>query len=517
MKENATGTVRENWSGRWGFILAAAGSAIGLGNIWRFPYITGDNGGAAFILVYILCITIIGVPVMLCEISLGRKTQRNPVGCFEQLTPPLSRLSRYIAVAVALTALILLFQRTIGWSVLLLTLSIMIWRRSWRLVGFMGVLTGFLILSYYSIIGGWSIAYTLKALGGALAFDSVAQAQSVQQAFLARTTTVILYHLLFMSICTVIVYKGVQQGIESACKIMIPLLFLLMLAIIIRALTLPGAWQGVTFCFAPNFAKLSTQSLLAALGQAFFTLSLGMGAMITYGSYLKKDENIFVASGWIIVLDTLVSLLACLMIFPAVFAMGFKPNEGPGLIFQVIPAVFHKLPGGPLWGAIFFTLLSVAALTSGISLQEASVAYLIDERKWSRKSAAIVSGTAIFLVGVLCAISFQNWERLPQLHSTLVACFGSARGSFFDLLDNLTCNWLLPLGGLFICLFTGWVWGVRKAAIELRIGSRPLARRKLFTIGKRAYTLPSIWSIIVRFLCPIAITIVFLNAIGWLK
>ncbi|MFA6174622.1 MAG: sodium-dependent transporter [Kiritimatiellales bacterium] len=529
MKENSTDPKRENWSGQLGFILAAAGSAIGLGSIWRFPYITGENGGGAFMLVYLLCCAAVGIPVMICEITLGRHTQRNPVGCFNQLTPPASLLAHFLGGGMVLTGVALLCFHAIGWGVTALLLGGLVFWKSWRIVGIMGVIAGFLILSYYSVIGGWAIGYVVKAASNQLTFETVAQAQTTYQNFIGSTGRVIGFHFVFMLLCVVIIYKGVQKGIETACKFMVPLLFVIMLVLILRALTLPGASAGVSFCFTPDFSKLTAQGVLVALGHAFFTLSLGMGAMITYGSYLGKNENIFASSVWITGLDTLVSVLSCLMIFPAVFAMGFEPGEGPGLVFQVVPAVFHRLPAGPLWGTLFFILLAVAALAAGISLLEVVTAYFVDEKKWTRHRAAIVTGFAIFLLGGLSAVSIENWDKLPAIQKAVAACFGGARASFFDLVDNLTCNWMLPLGGLFICLFTGWIWGTRKAIEEIRHGSKNFADVHLLALlaglkddpshnsSTHPLTLASMWGIFVRFVCPVAILITFLHTIGWLN
>jgi NSS family neurotransmitter:Na+ symporter len=429
---------------------------------------------------------------------------------------------------MVLTGVALLCFRAVGWGGTSLVLGALVFRKSWRIVGIMGVVTGFLILSYYSVIGGWSVAYIVKAAGRQLAFETVTQAQGVYQGFIGNTWLVLGYHAVFMLLCTAIIYHGVQKGIETACKVMVPLLFVIMLALILRSLTLPGSGAGVSFCFTPDFSKLSAQSVLIALGHAFFTLSLGMGAMITYGSYLGKHENIFASSVWIIFLDSFVSVLACLMIFPAVFAMGFKPDEGPGLVFQVVPAVFHQLPAGAAWAVLFFILLTVAALASGISLLEVVTSWLMDERGWSRHRAAAVTGTAIFLVGGLSAVSLQNWDALSGVAALLTACFGGARASFFDLVDNLTCNWMLPIGGLLTCLFTGWVWGIRNALAEIREGSRNVADVHLlpllaglkddpaYSADTHPLTLATLWGIFVRFVCPVAILIAFLHTVGWL-
>lgn len=529
MKENSVNPGREHWSGQLGFILAAAGSAIGLGNIWRFPYITGENGGGAFILVYLLCVALVGLPVMICEITLGRRTQRNPAGCFTQLSPPSSILSHLLGAGMVFTGIALLCFHSYGWGIAALALGGIVFKKSWRLVGLTGVLTGFLILSYYSVVGGWAIGYAIKAAAHQLSFEGVEQAKATFDAFTVSPLPVISFHFFFMLLCVVIVYKGVQKGIETACKIMVPLLFAIMLMLILRGLTLPGAEAGISFCFTPDFSKLTAQGVLIALSHAFFTLSLGMGAMITYGSYLGKNENIFSAAVWIVALDTLFAILACLMIFPAVFAMGFEPGEGPGLLFQVVPTVFHRIPFGPLWAVLFFILLLMAALSSGISLLEVVTAYFVDERKWPRHRATVITGTVIFLIGSLSAISIHNWDRLPGIQKAVIACFGGARASFFDLIDNLTCNWMLPLGGLSIALFTGWVWGTRKAIEEIRHGSNNFADVHLLTLmaglkddpshnaSKHPLTLASLWGIFIRFVCPVAILITFLHTIGWLN
>jgi len=523
---NDAPTAREHWSSRWGFILAAAGSAIGLGSIWRFPYITGENGGGAFVLVYLICVAAVGIPVMICEIAMGRNTQRNPVGCFNQLTPPASLLAHFLGGGLVVTGIALLCFKAWGWGAVTLLLGGLVFWKSWRVVGIAGVVAGFLILSYYSVIGGWSIGYVVKAAGMNLAFNEVSEAKEAFGIFTGNVGLVLFYHFLFMSVCTVIVYMGVQKGIERSCTVMVPLLFGIMLVLILRAITLPGARAGVSFCFTPDFSKLSTQSVLVALGHAFFTLSLGMGAMITYGSYVRKDANIFASSLWITALDTIVSILACLMIFPAVFAMGFEPKEGPGLVFQVVPAVFHRLPAGPLWGTLFFLLLFVAAMASAISLLEVVTAYLVDERKWSRKTASVSMGAAIFVLGCLTVVSMNDWHALTGLERMIVAGFGTARSSFFDLIDNLTCNWMLPLGGLFICLFVGWVWGTRKAVDEIRSGAANFGDVHLLSLmaglkddpahnsSIHVLTLASLWGVFVRFVCPVAILITFLHIVG---
>ncbi|MBW1646339.1 MAG: sodium-dependent transporter [Deltaproteobacteria bacterium] len=521
--------AREHWSSNLGFILAAAGSAVGLGNIWKFPYITGQNGGGAFVLVYLACIAVIGLPVMLCELAMGRRTQKNPVGAFKKLTPASSTLAHLIGGLVVLTGFCLLPFQQYGWGVMMVLLGGAIFRYSWVVVGAMGVLAGFTILSFYSVVAGWTIGYIWKAVTGQLNFSTVEVAASHFGHFITNPGWAIGCHAIFMLLCMVIVYKGVQSGIEYWSKILMPVLFLLLVALIIRGVTLPGAMAGVEFYLKPDFSKINTNSVLQALGHAFFTLSLGMGAITTYGSYVDRKQNLFLASLSIAGLDTLIALMAGLAIFPAVFAQGFQPNAGPGLVFQVLPTVFNQIPLGSLWAAIFFFLLLVAALTSGISLLEVITAYFIDEKQWSRARATIVFGIVIFLLGCLSAVSVAGWENIEWLHRLLVAVFGSVKGSFFDVMDNLSSNWMLPLGGLFISLFVGWIWGTKNAMAEIRHGSANFADVHLFSLlaglkDDQAYnaefhvlTLASLWGVFIRFISPFAVLIAFFYTVGWLK
>ncbi|MCK5802137.1 MAG: sodium-dependent transporter [Lentisphaeria bacterium] len=504
---------RESWSGSMGFILAAAGSAVGLGNIWKFPYITGQNGGGAFVLVYLLCILVIGLPVMLCEITLGRHTQRNPVGAFKALAPRNSRLAQWIGAGALLNGIFLVYFGRYGWAVLAILIGLAILRYGWVVVGVMGVLAGFVILAFYSVVAGWTIGYVVKAAALQTGFTEVTQATDAFVAFVGNAGLAILCHALFMGMCIGIVMLGVQKGIERASKVLMPMLFLILGALIIRGLTLPGAMAGVRFYLSPDFSKITAESVLTALGHAFFSLSLGMGAIITYGSYVRKEENLFTAALSITALDTLVALMAGLAIFPAVFAMGFEPSKGPGLVFMVLPVVFHRIPLGALWATLFFLLLLVAALTSGISLLEVVTAYFVDERKWSRKKATCVFGGVIFALGCLCALScdkgITGWRGLHWLESSLKFCFGSAPGCFFDLCDHLASNWMLPLGGMFCALFVGWIWGTKKALKEIRQSAENLGQ-------KRFFALDAVWSFFVRFVSPVAVLVMFMATMGWI-
>lgn len=525
---NGSNGSREHWSGGLGFILAAAGSAIGLGNIWKFPYITGENGGGAFVLVYLLCIAVIGVPVMLCEMVLGRSTQRNPVGAFKALNPRNSNLAHLIGICMILLGVFLLVFQRWGWAVVTLALGASVFRFRWILVGAMGVVAGFCILSFYSVVAGWTVGYMVKAMMGQLNFVDVPAAKAAFGDFILNPAWAVGCHGVFMLLCVLIVYKGVQSGIERWSKILMPVLFLILIVLIVRGLTLPGAMAGVQFYLSPDFSKITAESILIALGHAFFSLSLGMGAIITYGSYVEKNQNLFVSTLSVVALDTIVALMAGLAMFPAVFAKGFAPDAGPGLVFQVLPVVFCHIPGGPFWATIFFVLLLVAALTSGISLLEVVTAYFVDERGWSRHKAAVVFGVVIFLLGSVAAVSVANWDNLPELHRWLVKAFGTTKNSFFDVMDNLASNWMLPLGGLFISLFVGWIWGTKHAIDEIRHGSRNFADVHLLALlaglkddpahnsQQHALTLASLWGVFIRFVSPVAVLIAFLNTIGWL-
>ena len=437
------------WGSRFGFILAASGSAIGLGNIWKFPYIVGENGGGAFVLIYLICIFIIGTPIMLAEFTLGRKTNLNPVGAFHSLKP----------------------------------------NSAYTSIGYMGVLAGFLILSFYGVVGGWTFAYVVKSVtGSVLSFTSPKEAGSFFGTFISNTGETLLYHALFMGLCIAIVLRGVHGGIERACKILMPTLVLFLFLLMIRSLTLDGAMEGVGFYLNPDFSKISVNTVLIALGQAFFSLSLGMGCMITYGSYLSEKENLTSSTVYVVMFDTLIALLVGMVIFPAVFAMGLEPTEGPSLVFSVLPTVFNSMPMGHVVSIIFFTLLAIAAITSGISLLEVVVAYFIDQRGWQRKKAVIIVGSSIFAFGIPSGLSFGAMAELKLAGMT-----------FFDHVDNIASNYLLPLGGMLTAIFVGWVWGTNNAHIEIEK-------------YKNKFNFPwaQCWEFLIRYITPVAVGIVFL-------
>ncbi len=449
---------REHWGSRLGFILAATGSAIGLGNIWKFPYIAGENGGAAFIFVYLICIVIIGLPVLTAEILIGRTTQRNPVGAFKQLSGS----------------------------------------KTWTAVGGMGVVAGFVILSFYSVVAGWSLGYFFEALRGAFSgFTDASLAADHFGTLVSNVNWIVGFHIAFFLLTMVVVYFGVQKGIERGSKIMMPVLLIILMILVIRGLTLPGAGAGMNFLWDPVWSKLTPETILVALGHAFFTLSLGMGAMMTYGSYMSKKDSIPNAAVQIVILDTVIALFAGIAIFTAVFATGQDPASGPGLIFQTLPVVFAHMPGGYLFAILFFLLLTIAALTSAISLLEVVVAYFVDERNWPRHNAVLFFGGITVLVGIPSALSFNvlaDWT-----------IFGL---TFFDFADYLASNILLPLGGLLIAVFVAWIWGFDKALAKLRQGAEDLFDANPGRIKVLTFFL--------KYISPILIFLVLLNKLGLL-
>ena len=451
--------VREVWGSKLGFILAAAGSAIGLGNIWKFPYITGENGGASFVLVYLICIAVIGLPVLIAEILIGRTTQRDPVGAFYKLSQS----------------------------------------KFWGAIGGMGVVAGFLILSFYAIIAGWSMGYIVEAINGNFfKFPEPAASADHFQALVTNLPWIFGYFFLFMLLTMGIVFSGVQKGIERASKIMMPILFILLIILMIRGLTLDGAVKGIDFLWNPDWSKITASTILLALGHAFFTLSLGMGAMLTYGSYMSEKDNIPSAALQIVILDTLIALIAGTAIFTSVFAVGLDPNAGPGLIFHTLPGVFTKMPGGYFFSILFFISLTIAALTSSISLLEVVVSFFVDELNWKRHNAAVVLSIVISAIGIPSLLSFN-----------ILSDFRIFGLDFFALVDFIASNILLPLGGLFIAVFVAWVWGFDKVIPNLRKGAE-----KFFD---NYPGLSFAWKIFLKYLSPVLIFLVFLYSIGILQ
>lgn len=443
---------RETFGSQLGFIFAAAGSAVGLGNIWRFPYLVGMYGGAAFLVVYLAIVAVIGIVCFIGEVSLGRHTRQSNVGAFKTLNKP------------------------------------------WAPVGLIGILAGFMILSFYSVVGGWTIRYFFQAIAG-FSFADPSASGDFFVAFISSPLAPVIYHAVFMAATIWIVYNGVQDGIEKYSNVMMPALFVIIVILAIRSLTLPGGQAGLEFYLKPDFSKITGEVLLAALGQVFFSLSLGMGSILTYGSYLSKKENIPFVSTVVPLMDTLVAFLAGLVIFPAVFAYGFEPGQGGGLAFVTLPAVFDAMPAGNLFGGAFFFLLFLAALTSAISLLEPVVACMVEERGWERKKATLVMGGIIFSVGVLASLSNGVLSG--------ISFFGN---NFFDFLDKTSGNILLPISGLLTSLFIAWIWGSNKALKEAT------------NDGTINFSWGNLWAnVLIKWVAPILITVVFLSSIGIIK
>jgi NSS family neurotransmitter:Na+ symporter len=443
---------RALWGSRLGFILAAAGSAVGLGNIWKFPYITGNNGGGAFVLVYLVCIALVGLPIMMAELMIGRHTRRDAVGAFLRLEG----------------------------------------RRSpWQLAGWVSILAAFVILSYYSVVAGWTLDYLFRALNGSFsAIPGTAPSQIATQinamfeGLEKNGFRQVLWHFTFIGLCLGIVIGGVQKGIERWSKILMPVLLALLVLLFINGMLSDGARQGLEFMFRPDFHKLTPGAVLEALGHAFFTLSLGMAAIITYGSYLSRQENLFDAGLRIALLDTGIALMAGLAIFPIVFSAGMQPGAGPGLVFKTIPMVFSSLPGGNILALLFFLLLAFAALTSAISLLESQVAYLIDERGWDRKRATATLAALAFVVGIPSALSSNLLTHLTPIGKLGV----------FDSIDLIASNYLLPISGLLTAVYVGWFWSGHEEKEELLAGGS-------------AWVYPT-WHFLIRFVAPVAVGII---------
>ncbi len=462
-------SIHGQWSNRLMFILAATGSAVGLGNIWKFPYITGENGGGAFVAIYLACIVIVGVPIMMAEVMLGRRGRQSPINTMRTL-------------AMAENA-----------------------NKRWVLLGWGGVLAGFLILSYYSVIAGWALSYVVRTAAGIFTGATADGVQSIFNGLVGDPERLLAWHTLFMVMCMVVVARGVRHGLEKAVRILMPALFVLLLVLLGYAYNTDAFQQGLDFLFTPDFSKLFYECklldgvescslnggpMLTAMGHAFFTLSLGMGAIMVYGSYMPQQSSIAGSVLMIALLDTLVALLAGMAIFPIVFANGLEPGAGPGLIFQTLPIAFGAMPGGTIFGTIFFILLVFAAWTSGISLIEPAVAWLVENREMSRIRASIWVGLSVWLLGLGTVFSFNIWS------GESFQLFGK---TFFDLLDYLTANIMLPLGGLLIAIFAGRSLSRDSSVDEFNMGDGFFYK---------------LWRVLIRYITPVAVVIVFLHAIG---
>ncbi len=453
---------RGHWGSRAGFILAAAGSAIGLGNIWAFPYMTGKNGGGLFVLVYLACVALIGLPIMMAEIFMGRTTQTSPVGAFRTLSRPGS---------------------------------------AWLGVGWLGVVAAFIILSFYSVIAGWSLHYVWLSITSTFADRTPAEITLIFDQVAADPALSSLWHVIFMAITIAIVIAGVRSGIETWSRILMPALFIILGILLVYAMVKGNFAQGVKFLFAPNLDNFSWNSVPAAMGLAFFSLSLGMGALITYGSYLKVDDDLVSTSITVSVLDTVVALLAGLILFPIIFAVGQEADQGPGLVFTTIPIAFAEIPGGLVLAPLFFLLLTFTALTSAISLLEVATAYFIDERGWTRTKATLATGGAIMMLGIPSAVSGGSGLFGAGMEKLTDPLYAGPGKNWFDVLFDLSFNLMLPIGGLGIAMFVAW-----------RVDDA--AREAGFSAGSKMGRLYWGWLWLLRYVVPVAIVMVLLNALG---
>ena len=443
---------RDSFGSKFGVIAAAAGSAVGLGNIWRFPLVTTQNGGGAFLILYISFIVFIGIPVMLSEFSIGRRAQLNAFGSFKKLAP----------------------------------------KTPWYLVGSLGIITAFAILSFYSAVAGWTLEYLVEAVSGKLLHT-----EDMVENFADFSTSVfrpIMWQLVFMLLTAVVVYAGIQKGIEKFTKILMPVLVILIVIVVVRSVTLPGAGEGVKYLFIPDWSAVNFKTVLMALGQAAFSLSIGMGTLITYGSYIQKDNHLLRTSSQVALADTSIAILSSLMVIPAIFAFSAgsvdQMSPGPGLVFEVLPAVFKSMAGGVIFAAVFFFLLAVAALTSTISVLEVVVAYLKEELGMSRGKATLIASVSISLLGVLATLSFSV---LSGFH-----IFGL---NIFDLLNFASANIMLTFGALFIVIFVGWRLGKSNFLDEIS------------NKGQVKSGLHKIVFFIIRYIAPVAIGIIAVAAL----
>ena len=454
--DQTTGPARDTWGSKVAFILAAAGSAIGLGNIWGFPTVAGQNGGAAFLLVYLGAVAFIGAPVMLAELIIGRRTGRNPVGAFKALAPG----------------------------------------TAWVALGGLGVITGVVILSFYSVIAGWTLAYVFKTLMGT--FVAGADTEAIFHDLAGSPAAAIGWHFLFIALTIYVVLGGVRGGIERWTKVLMPALVVLLVVLALRAVTLSGAQAGLDFYFRPDFSKVTGRVVLAAIGQAFFSLSLGMGAMITYGSYVSKRDDLVSSAAWVTGADTAIAILAGLIIFPTLFHAGLEPGTGgPGMVFVVLTSLLSSIPpapyGGVIFGAGFFLLLAIAALTSSVSLLEVATSWAVDERGVSRRKGAAALGLLAFLLGIPSALANGAVESLTRLPGIGL--------DFLSFLFMVFGQYSLVVGALLISVFTGWVWGVRAAGEEVWVNDGR------FALGRT-------WSFLIRFVCPTAIVAILASLVS---
>lgn len=445
---------RVTFGSKIGVILATVGCAVGLGSIWRFPYMVGENGGAAFLLVFIICTILLGLPIMITEFFIGRHSRSNAAGAFKVLAPG----------------------------------------TKWPLIGYNGVLAAFLILGFYSVVSGWTLEYIWQAMTGSLDGKTTAEFTEDFHAFSSSVFRPIFWTAVFVALTHVIIVFGVEKGIERASKIMMPALFLILILLCVRSVTLPNVSEGLNFFFKPDFSKITSSVVLSAMGQTFFSLSIGMGCLITYASYFGKGTNLQTTAIEVTVLNTLVALLAGVMVFPAVFSFGIEPTVGPELVFITLPNIFEQLPFGSLWSFIFFILLALAALTSTISLHEVSTAYIHEEYHVSRNRAAWIVSIGVTIIGAICSLSFG-----------VLKDFTIGGLIIFDAIDFLTAKIMMPLGGMMICIFVG-------TRIEKKVLKEELTNK-----GTIPFYFFNTYAFFIKYLAPVAIGVIFLNELGIFK
>lgn len=439
---------RDGFGSKLGIITAAAGSAVGLGNIYRFPCELGNNGGGAFLLVYLLIVLCLGVPVMLSELIIGRRTQKNPIGAFRKLKP----------------------------------------KSGWSIIGYLGVFCAFIIMAFYSNVAGWTLEYVFKAVGNQFQGKDLATIEKDFSDFHNLGWKNIIWEGVFILLTAFVVFKGIANGIEKYSKVLMPLLFAILIILAVRSLTLPGAKEGLNFLLRPDFSKITGSVLISALGQVFFSLSMGMGVLITYGSYIKKDDNLTSTALSVTLSDTMVALLAGLVIFPAAFSFGVNPQEGMGLVFCTLPMIFNQMAGGYFFCIIFFLLLAVAALTSTISMLEVIVAYFVEELHMSRRWATVIAATSCMVLGVFASLSLKDGSNITI-----------AGMSFFNSLDYLSAKILLPVGAFFIVIFVGWILGKSDFFDEITNG------------GGLKMSIKGVIFFIIKYLAPLAIAVIFIT------
>ena len=447
--------TRANFGSKLGIILATAGSAVGLGNIWRFPYMAGEHGGAAFIMVYFACVLLLGIPCLVSEFIIGRRGAANSYGAYSKLANG----------------------------------------TAWKYIGLVGVITGFLIMGYYAVVSGWCLQYIFGSATGQLTGDKEAVSQYFTD-FSTGTWQPIVWTVIILCATHFIIVRGVEKGIERASKLLMPTLFVLLLIIVVASCMLPGAGEGISFMLKPDFSKLDSNALLGALGQSFYSLSIGMGCIVTYASYYSRDTHLMKSAVQISLVDSMIAILAGLMIFPAAFSVGVHPDSGPSLIFITLPNVFQQAFGsvaavGYVVSILFYTLLSVAALTSLMSLHEVATAFLHEQWKMSRQRASAIVTVIACVLGAFCSLSMGAVDAL--------SLFGQ---SLFSLFDLLTGQILLPLGGLLTCLFLGWYV------------PKQIVREEFTNYGTLRGTLFGIYLFLIRFVCPLSILVIFLHQLG---